>query len=121
MTRANARRLRHWVVAVLTGVTLPVLLAAPALASVRNLDDGEVPGHIGTWTVIGEFVAVPIIGTALIVAMVVLPQMLRAPRYRPGRPWAAAPVWFGGPDDAEAALSRVRPGASAKGGAHAEW
>lgn len=103
------------------GVTLPLLLATPALASVQNLDDGEIGQHIGIWTVIGEFIAVPIIATALIVSMVVLPQMLRAPRYRPGRPWTYAPIWFGGPDDPEGALGRARVGSTARGGTHAEW
>lgn len=121
MTRPTARRLHRLAAAAFAGMLLPVLLAAPALASIRNLDDGEVPQHLGIWTVIGEFIAVPIIATGLISAMVVLPQMLRAPRYRPGRPWGYAPIWFGGPDEADRALERASARSTAKGGAYAEW
>lgn len=114
-------RVRHRIAlratAVLTGLSLPLLLAGPALAR----DDGEIPSHIGVWYVIGVYVAVPLIIFGFIVAFVVLPTRLRAPRYRPGKPWHHEPLWFGGPDDPDQALRGARAGVSAKGGARAEW
>jgi len=103
--------------AVLTGLILPLLVATPALAR----DDGEIPSHIGTWYVIGVYIAVPLLVFLGIVAFVTLPATLRAPRYRPGKPWHHDPLWFGGPDDPEAALQGVRAGVTSKGGARAEW
>ena len=103
--------------AVLTGALLPLVAAAPALA----LGDGEIPAHEGIWKTLGLFVATPLLAFLLICALVVLPGMLRAPRYRPGKPWHHDPLWFGGPDDPAQALSGARPGATSKGGASAEW
>lgn len=95
-----------------------VLLAAPALAR----DDGEVPYKgIGTGLVIVEFVLAPLGAFLVIAFFAALPSLLRRPRYRPGRPWKHDPLWFGGPDDPQAALHDARPGATAKGGASAEW
>lgn len=95
-----------------------VVLAAPALA----LDDGEVHGKsLGTGLTIAIYVLIPL-GAFLVIAFFsALPSMLRRPRYRPGRPWKHDPLWFSGPDDPDAALSTARPGASARGGASAEW
>lgn len=103
--------------AVLTGLALPLLTAAPALAR----DDGEIPSHIGGWEVVGLYVATPVLAVALIAALVVLPGYLSAPRYRPGKPWQHDPLWFGGPDDPDEALRGARAGSTAKGGARAEW
>ena len=102
------------------GVTLTsvVLSAAPAFA----LDDGEVHGKgLGTGETIAVFVLIPL-GVSLVIAFFsALPSMLKRPRYRPGRPWKHDPLWFSGPDDPDAALQRARPGATARGGASAEW
>jgi hypothetical protein len=107
------------ILAVLVGTLVPVLgLAAPAFA----LDDGEVPGKaLGTGLVIVIFVLVPLGIFAVIAFFSALPSMLRRPRYRPGRPWKHDPLWFGGPDDPDAAVASARPGATARGGASAEW
>lgn len=104
--------------ALLVGASLPILMASPAFA----LDDGEVPGKsLGVGMTIVYFVVVPV-GFFLIIAfLAALPSMLRRPRYRPGRPWKHDPLWFGGPDDADQAVAKARPGATAKGGASAEW
>jgi hypothetical protein len=104
---------------VLVGALAPVLLlAAPALA----LDDGEVPGEaMGTGLVIVVYVLIPLGIFGVIAFLSMLPSALRRPRYRPGRPWKHDPLWFSGPDDPDAALSSARPGATARGGASAEW
>lgn len=105
--------------AALVAALLPVLtFAVPAFAR----DDGEVPGKpLGTGMTIVEFVVIPIGAFLVIAFFAALPSMLRRPRYRPGKPWKHDALWFGGPDDADAAVARARPGATAKGGASAEW
>ena len=113
-TRTKAR-----VTAVATGLLLPVLTAAPALA---RLDDGEVRGKsLGVGLTILIFVVVPLALFGVIAFFSVLPSLLRRPRYRPGRPWNHDPMWFHGPDEPERALAGARAGATARGGASAEW
>ncbi|HEX5494782.1 MAG TPA: hypothetical protein VFX70_09445 [Mycobacteriales bacterium] len=83
---------------------------------------------------------------ALIALLIFVPSAARTPRYRPGRPWPYAPVWYlphpaaersAGPGDRGALVPGVRPGelaaragapasvldevATAKGGAHGSW
>lgn len=117
-TPARSRRSLR-AVAVLTGLALPLLVAAPALAS---NDDGEVHGaSLGTGLVILYYVVIPLGAFAVIAFFSMLPSLLRRPRYRPGRPWAHDPLWFNGPDDPNKAVTAARPGATARGGASAEW
>jgi hypothetical protein len=110
---------RSRLLAVAFGAVIPVVVAAgPALA----LDDGEVPGKsLGAGLVIAIYVLIPL-GAFLVIAFFsTLPSMLRRPRYRPGRAWKHDPLWFSGPDDPDQALASARPGATARGGASAEW
>lgn len=76
----------------------------------------------------GLFVCIPAAGFVIIAFLVYLPSIVRGPRYRPGRPWGAGSVWFGGPDDATAALSAVEESWASGGelqvsggGASARW
>jgi hypothetical protein len=115
----NRRSLRRLVVGATSAIGFVLLSAAPALA---NLDDGEVKGKsLGTGLVIVIFVLIPLGAGAVICFLAALPSMLRRPRYRPGRPWKHDPLWFNGPSDPNAAVVSARPGASARGGASAEW
>jgi hypothetical protein len=99
-------------------VATVVVLAAPALAA----DDGERLGKgLGVGMTIVIFVLIPLGASLVIAFFAALPSLLRRPRYRPGRPWKHDPLWFSGPDDPDAALQRARPGATARGGASAEW
>jgi hypothetical protein len=110
---------RSRLAALATGALLPLVTAAPALAS---LDDGEQPGKgLGAGMVVLIYVVIPLGIFALIALLSVLPSALRRPRYRPGRPWQHDPLWFSGPDDPAKALGAARPGATARGGASAEW
>jgi hypothetical protein len=106
-------------VATVVGALLSVLVAAtPALA----LDDGEARGKpLGAGLVIVIYVLIPLGGFLVIAFFATLPSMLRRPRYRPGRAWKHDPLWFGGPEDPQQALSTARPGATGRGGASAEW
>lgn len=107
-----------------TGLTLMAswMLAAPALAVVP--DDGDDPGAALTpLEGILVYVVVPLALFALIALLVLAPSIARGPRYRPGLGWFAAPVWFGGPGNPDAALARVRSGPvdAEGGGASARW
>jgi hypothetical protein len=108
------------VVAVVVATLAPVLVVAtPALA---KLDDGEQKGaSLGAGLVILYYVVIPLAIFGVIAFFSVLPSMLRRPRYRPGRAWNYDPLWFSGPDEPDRALSTARPGATARGGASAEW
>jgi hypothetical protein len=110
---------RRRLITVLVGALAPVLLVVtPAWA----LDDGEVAGDsLGAGLVIVIYVLIPLGIFGVIAFLAMLPSALRRPRYRPGRPWKHDPLWFSGPDDPDAALSSARPGATARGGASAEW
>jgi len=118
VTRSFRLRVSARAAAVATGVLLPVLTAAPALAR----DDGEVPGKsLGSGMTILIYVVIPLGAFAVISLFAALPSLLRRPRYRPGRAWHYDPMWFNGPDEPDKALAAARPGVTAKGGASAEW
>ncbi len=57
----------------------------------------------------------------LIAGLVWLPGMVRSSRYRPGRGWRAAPLWFGGPPDPAAAVENASTGDLVRGGASGDW
>ena len=66
------------------------------------------------------FVGIPALLFVIIVLLVSAPSMARGPRYRPGLGWWAAPVWFNGPEDADAAVRGATP-TTGGGGASARW
>lgn len=118
MTNPSRPRWRARAAALAVGVVVPLLPLTPVFAN----DDGEVPGKsLGVGLTILYYVVIPIGIFLLIAGLAVLPSMLRRPRYRPGRPWNYDPLWFNGPDDPNQALASARPGATARGGASAEW
>jgi len=100
-----------------------VLMAGPALA-VDDLGprEGANPGaglSIGTTVVL--FVLVPLAILISIAALVWLPGVVKAERYRPQRGWSAVPVWFAGPPDPVAAVEMAQVGQSGRGGASGSW
>ncbi len=117
----TARLLRTAPVAAAATVVLLASFVAAGPAYAANLDDGQDRG--GGLSVIQTLLVFVGIPAALFVAIVVLvsaPSMARGPRYRPGLGWWAAPVWFNGPDDADAAV-RKAVATTAGGGASARW
>jgi len=71
------------------------------------------------------FLGVPV-GVVVVLSLLIYgPDMLRRPRYRPGRTeWTYSPVWVGGPDDPTAAVTAVSPERARSvrgGGASAGW
>jgi hypothetical protein len=118
VTDHTRRTARHLLTAGAAALTSVVVAAGPALAR----DGGEVHGKpLGAGLTIAIYVLIPLGGFLAIAFFAALPSMLRRPRYRPGRPWKHAPLWFSGPEDPDAALQNARPGATARGGASAEW
>ena len=86
------------------------------------LDDGEVPeeplsGLVG----LGLFVGLPLLVLAGTAALVVLPDLVRGPSYRPARGWRGDAFWFAGPADAETAVREAAVGAGTRGGARGSW
>jgi hypothetical protein len=106
------------VAAVVALVAIPVLAAVPAQAS-----DKEGGGWgLGLGPTLGIFVGIPLGLFLLSVLLGTLPELLRGPRYRPGRDWNYPPVWFGGPPEPDEAVERARPEDDRRGGgASAEW
>ena len=67
------------------------------------------------------FVVAPLLVGLVIAALVWIPGMVRGARYRPGKGWAAAPVWFAGPSDPVAALEHAETGDVQRGGSGGSW
>lgn len=101
---------------------LAVLLwftTGPAVATV--VDDGtETADGLSVLETVLWFVGVPLGLFVVITLLVMAPSAARGPRYRPGLGWWAAPVWFNGPDDPDAAVRAAEPTAGG-GGASARW
>ena len=120
--KPNRLRLLARATALVTVCLGALLATVPAWA----LDDGEAPHETGFTTLDGllVFVGAPLLATLIIVLLVYAPHMAKRPRYRPGRPYDADPLWFDGPSKPERALESS---ASADvdevrgGGASASW
>lgn len=92
-----------------------------ALQAAQQYDDGEVPAEgISNFEALLIYVGAPALLFLVIALLVMAPSMARGPRYRPGLGWWAAPVWFNGPDDADAAVRRATPTTDG-GGSSARW
>jgi hypothetical protein len=104
--------------AVLTGLALPLVATAPAMA---RLDDGEAPTHTGWVFVVLIYICIPLAFFLLLAALTFGPSLRRRPRYRPTREWKADAVWFNGPAQPEQALVEAGPRIVKGGGASASW
>ena len=119
---------------------LMAMAAAPLLASCGQADgdqsdvpldnrtsplgyqDGVAPvDGISLVEALGLYVLAPLAILLLIFALVWLPGVVRSSRYRPGRGWSAAPLWFGGPPDPVAAVESAETGDVVRGGASGDW
>ena len=117
------RRLR----ACLTGVGAAALLTAcggsdSARTNSLGYEDGVAPvERLTLFESLLLYVVAPAAILLLIAAVVWLPGMVRSSRYRPGRGWAAPPLWFGGPPDPAAAVESAVVGDVVRGGASGDW
>ncbi len=70
------------------------------------------------------FGVVPLAAAGLLALLVFAGGARRAPRYRPGRPFAFSPVWFLASPDGKGdtpSLTAGVPAATRKGGARGTW
>jgi hypothetical protein len=134
VSRPRARAtVRHTALtaAALCGVAATlVLTAGPAAADAPNdlLGPGEgadLSSGISTGEALLLLVGGPLAILLLIALLVWLPGMARSDRYRPGKAWGAAPVWFLGPREPVAAVEAVQvtglPAHVVRGGASGSW
>ena len=117
---------RRRALAACTGsVLLTVLLtASPALAAnddLAPLEGADLSAEISYSQAFLLFVVLPAVILFAIAALVWLPGMIKADRYRPQRGWSAAPVWFAGPPDPVAAVETAEAVQTGKGGASGSW
>ncbi len=124
MSAAKTRPGR-WAAARLAGAALPLLVASPALADngyPLGPSEGADPGRgLGVAATLLLYVVVPLVLITLIAALVWLPGVLRAKRYRPTRGWQAAPVWFAGPPEPATAVQDAQVDDLVRGGASGSW
>ncbi len=119
----TSRRLR----ACLTAATTAAVLAAcggddSARTNHLGYRDGVAPAEgISVLEAIALYVVAPAVILLLVAALAWLPGIVRTSRYRPGRGWTAAPLWFGGPPNPAAAVEHAEVGDLVRGGASGEW
>ena len=117
------RRLRACLLAAATAATLTACGGDdPARTNHLGYENGVAPGTgISVVEGLALYVLVPAAILLTVAALVWLPGMVRASRYRPGRGWTAAPLWFGGPPDPAAAVENAQTGDLVRGGARGDW
>ena len=123
MSRAARTRLGRAVMTAGATAATVLLLAGPAAAdNPLGPSEGADPGRgLGLATTVALFLLVPLVILVLVAAVVWLPGMLRAKRYRPTRGWNASPVWFAGPPEPAAAVQDAQVGDLVRGGASGSW
>ena len=117
---------RRAMAATTVGAMLCVLLSAgPALAANNDQLGPSEGADLGSGLGIGKtillFVVVPAAILLGIAALVWLPGMVKADRYRPQKGWSAPPVWFAGPPDPVAAVETADTRTAGRGGASGNW
>jgi hypothetical protein len=109
-----------------TAVTAAVLTACGGASSERTdtlgYPDGTAPTEgISLTQGLLLYLVAPALLLLVVAALVWLPGMARGNRYRPGRAWSAAPLWFGGPPEPAAAVEQAEVGDVVRGGASGDW
>ena len=88
----------------------------------RPRDDGEVPAPpLGDLNAALLFIGIPLAIFVVVSLLVLLPDLIRRPRYRPHLDWSGGATWFAGPQDAEDAVRNAKVSSDTKGGARARW
>ena len=118
-----SRAVNRVITAGAVGLMTTLLTAAPAFADdivgpLEGADPGDPLGPGGT---ILLFVVTPLAIFGLIALLVLLPGAVRSHRYRPAEGWAADPVWFAGPVEADTAVAQAQRGDVVRGGASGSW
>ena len=101
-----------------------VVAAPPALAVNDELgprEGADIYSGLSILNTILLFVVLPAAILIGIAALVWLPGMAKADRYRPQKGWSAAPVSFAGPPDPVKAVETADPSDVVRGGASGNW
>jgi hypothetical protein len=119
----STRRLRASLMAVATAAALSACGGDDsARTNHLGFEDGVAPAEGITFVEgLALYVLLPALILLTVAALVWLPGLVRASRYRPGRGWTAAPLWFGGPPDPAAAVEQAETGDLVRGGASGDW
>jgi hypothetical protein len=98
---------------------LPAAAAATDVGPIGQIGDVGSPDSLSVPLEVLLFIGVPVLGFIIAALMAFRPQRGANRRYRPGRPWAFEPVWFGDESALEHEPKRAAlPGA---GGASGRW
>jgi hypothetical protein len=101
------------------------VLAASATPALALGERGDPGGHLTPIQTILIFAGIPLALFAIIAFLVCLPSIVSGPRYRPGRPWLLAGVWFSGPTGgtimSAADAAELPESTRSGGGASARW
>ena len=121
--RTRSRRLGGGLLTALLTAPALVLTASPAFATneVGRQEGADLSSGMSTGLAILLFVLVPLVILLAIAAVVLLPGMAKADRYRPSKGWSARPMWFAGPPDPVAAVQTADAHAADRGGASGDW
>ena len=119
----SSQRLRACAVAATTAVLLSGCADDDGARNHLGYEKGVSPEGAGITFLEGLalYVLAPALILLVVATLVWLPGMVRTSRYRPGRGWTAAPLWFGGPPDPVAAVENAETGDVVRGGASGDW
>ncbi len=130
-TSGRSRRIRAGIRGAFVTLAVMVVLlpALPAAASSGNdinnvnrigqIGDVGSPESLSVPLEVLFFIGFPLLGLIIAALLAFRPQRGSGRRYRPGRPWAFEPVWFGDESVLEQGAQRAAlPGA---GGASGRW
>lgn len=107
---------------------LSALAAGPALAAPNKQlgpsEGADLSSGVNGGEALLLFVLAPL-GIMLVVAFLFgVRSLARSERYRPGKAWGAAPIWFAGPHEPVAAVEAATQSGTktlARGGASGDW
>jgi len=121
--RPRTARLGGLLTALVATVPAALLTASPALAvnEVGRREGADISSGMSAGLAVLLFVLVPLLILLAIAAVVLLPGMAKADRYRPSKGWSARPMWFAGPPDPVAAVETADAHAANRGGASGDW
>lgn len=102
-------------------VALVASAGSAAAEQILQQEGADLMAEVTVGQAVLLYVLAPLVILVGVAALVWLPGMVRAERYRPQRGWSAAPVWFSGPPDPVAAVETAQVGTEIRGGSSGSW